>query len=219
VKLSNELLTLWYGTRDAPAPEDDVVSRDRVSLVVGVHPASPMNTVAVDYRIDRGLVGSIPGRELRIDYEANTQYFLACFPQFPTGGVVEYCPSLTCAGRRVPAHLPSEHFPSRFFLANARTPTPTTMPPVVSSARRMEMRQEFLAAVTVQFDAPIFVGDSPEGVRIDVFARSGTVTGPRLNGRVVPGSSDHLFVRTDGVGVLRIRAIMALDDGAMIEVE
>jgi uncharacterized protein DUF3237 len=220
VKLAHEGLSLWYGTPDAPAPLDDVVSRTEASAVVGVHPANATNAVHVRYRVDGGLAQSAPGRHLNTDYANGSQYFVVSFPPFPTGDVVEYCPVLSCGGRQVPSPAMSDHFPSKFRLAAKKAPeSQRNAPRSATYGQQFEPKLDFVAAVTVRIDEPLLVGETPEGVRIDFFALDGTVVGPKLNGRVLPRSSDHMFVRPDGIGVIRVRAIIATDDGAMLEVE
>jgi hypothetical protein len=220
VKLTHEGLSLWYGTPDAPAPLGDKVSRTDASAIIGVHPANPTNAVNVRYRVDGGLVQNAPGRHLHTDYAKGSEYFVVPFPSFPFGDVVEYGPVLSCGGRQVPSSSMAERFSSKFLLAPKETPrSREKAPPAEPPGQQLVPELGFLAGVTIRIDTPVFVGDTPEGVRIDFFALDGTVVGPKLNGRVLPRSSDHLFVRPDGIGVLRIRAILALDDGAKLEVE
>jgi hypothetical protein len=97
---------------------------------------------------------------------------------------------------------------------------------VPSDAPKSEVRRpqivpqlDFLASATISMDKPVYIGETPEGVCLDFFALDGTLIGPKVNGRVLPRSSDHLFVRRDGIGVIRVRAMVATDDGAMLEVE
>jgi hypothetical protein len=219
MKLSHDGLFLWYGTPDAPAPLDDLVSRTDAFLVVGVHPANPTNAVSVRYRIDGGIVQDVPGRELHTDYDKQSQYFAVTFPPFPTGDVVEYCPVFSCAGRQVPTPRMAERFPSKFLLVKKAVAPVQSQAPTLPVGQLCIPRFDFLFGVSVKIDAPVFVGESPEGVRIDIFALEGTVVGPRLKGRVLPRSSDHIFVRPDGVAMIRIRAVIVADDGAMLEVE
>jgi hypothetical protein len=219
VKFRNEGLTLWYGTPDAPAPLDEVVSRTEASVVVGVHPANPTNAVSVRYRVDGAVVQSLPAEELRTDYSRETQYFGVTFPRFVAGDVVEYCPLLSCAGRQVPAASTAERFPSKFFLEKVPSTRKTAdAPPLASAYQRHVPELTFLAALTIRVDTQ-FIGETPEGVRIDFYATDGTVIGPDFRGKVMPGSNDHMIVRTDGVGIIRVRAALASDDGAMFEVD
>jgi hypothetical protein len=220
VKHTHDGLTLWYGTPDAPAPLGDVVSPSAASLVVGVNPTNPSNVVHAKYRVDGGVIQIAAGRLLRTDDAHQTQYFVVPFPILPPGSVVEYGAALGCVGRQVPAPGTAERLPSTFSIAAA--PAPTARPASAAdpaNAQRMAPRLEFLAAVTVRVDRPLCIGETPEGVRFDFFAIDGTASGPRMNGRVLSRSSDHLFVRPDGVAVLRVRAMIETNDGAMLEVE
>jgi hypothetical protein len=210
---------MWYGTGDAPAPLDEIVGREGLSIVVGASPASPANSVNVRFRVDGGLASVAPGRELHVDLAKDSQYFIVPFGPWPSGQVVEYGPVLTCAGRQVPAPSEADRFPSKFFLAQPPSPRPPTTGPQRLPRPEMIPEFDFVAAVSLHVDQPVFIGETPEGVRIDFFVLDGTVEGPRLKGRVLPRSADHMFVRRDGIGVLGIRAVLAMDDGAMIEVE
>jgi len=222
VNLTNEGLSLWYRTPDAPAPDDDaVVPRQGASLVLGAQPPSPANAVLVRYRVDGGIIKSVPGRELRTDYQRQAQYFAVNFPSFPTGSVVEYSPLLTCAGRQVPAPHVSERFPSRFRLAEGTMSPLKVTSPAMQAAPRLSYpaRLDFVASVAVTFDNIQYVTDTPAGMRVNFFVSQGVVTGDGLAAQVTPHSSDHLTVRRDGMGVIRIRAGFATDDGAVLDVD
>lgn len=219
---THEGLTFWYGTPDAPAPGDaGLVSREGTALVLGVQPINPSNVVNVRYRVDKGLVQTLSGRELRTDYERQIQYFAVAFPAFPTGQVVEYAPILTCGGRQVPAPAAADGFLSRFRLEEK----PAAPPPAPAVARAAGRGQRFdpglsyLADVAVTFYPPELVCDTADGVRINFFVSEGTVSGKGLSGKVLDGAADHLLVRRDGVALTRIRAAFALDDGAVIDID
>jgi hypothetical protein len=65
---------------------------------------------------------------------------------------------------------------------------------------------------------PEVIGPTPEGLRLNLYITGGEVWGPRLNGRLRPVGADWLTIRSDGVGVLDIRATMETEDGALIYV-
>jgi hypothetical protein len=220
VKLTHEGLSLWYGTPDAPAPLDEITPRSGASLVVGVHPANPTNAVNVRYRVDGGIVQSVPGRELRTDYDRDAQYFGVTFPAFPTGDVVEYSPVLSCGGRQVPpAHL-ANRFPSKFRLAaKASPPAKRVRTPTPPQQQRFDAGLGFVATVAVQFSRTQFVGETAAGMRVNFFVGEGTVEGDGFKARVTEGSSDQMIIRRDGMGVVRIRAAFATEDGAVLDVE
>ena len=69
---------------------------------------------------------------------------------------------------------------------------------------RLAPELKFVAAVTLRFDTPQSVGETPDGVRLD-FVLHGTVEGPRLNGKFPPCAA-YLLIDVDGVGTINARA-------------
>lgn len=219
--LTNDGLSLWYATPDAPAPGDNgVVPRAGAALVIGVRPASPMNGVEVRYRVDGGRVQSLPGREIRTDFERQVQYFAVAFPPFTAGELVEYSPMLSCVGRQVPAAHLADRFPSRFRLAPKEPAPKIDATPLIGAVKpRFTVKLALVAEIDVYYGAPLYVGDTPAGMRLNFLAKEGSVKGNGFNGRVLESSCDCMIVRSDGMGDVRIRAALGLDDGAIIDVE
>ncbi len=60
------------------------------------------------------------------------------------------------------------------------------------------------------------IGPVAEGIRINFYVTSGEVSGPKLRGKLRPVGGDWLTLRTDGVGILDVRATLETDDGALI---
>jgi len=60
------------------------------------------------------------------------------------------------------------------------------------------------------------IGPVAEGVRINFYVTSGEISGPKLRRKLRPVGGDWLTLRTDGVGVLDVRATFETDDGALI---
>lgn len=219
---TNDGLSLWYGTPDAPAPGDGgVVRRAGASLVVGVRPANPMNSVLVRYRVDGGRVQSLPGREVRTDFDRQVQYFAVAFPPFITGEVVDFAAMLSCVGRQVPGPQFADRLPSKFRLAPKEVePKPDAeRAPRAPLAPRFDTKLVFVGEVRIYYGTPLYVGDTPTGMRINFAARDGTVKGNGFSGKVLESSTDCMIVRSDGMGVVRIRAVLGLDDGAVLDVE
>ena len=76
-------------------------------------------------------------------------------------------------------------------------------------------------------DKPIFVissplggiqrlGDTPYGERRIIDIHGGTVEGPKLKGKVLPGGADWQIVRSDGVVHLTARYTIETDTGGLI---
>ena len=62
------------------------------------------------------------------------------------------------------------------------------------------------------------LGRTPYGERRVIGILGGTVRGPKLNGRILPGGADWQIIRTDGAADIKARYIIETDDGARIMV-
>ena len=60
------------------------------------------------------------------------------------------------------------------------------------------------------------LGHTPYGERRIIDILGGTVRGPKLNGRILPGGADWQIVRGDGVTDLKARYIIETEAGARI---
>jgi hypothetical protein len=219
MNLSNDGLTLHFGTNDAPSPESLVSRAVSPVLTIGVEPPSPANSVSVAYKVDDGPTRTLTATESRIDYLRGVQYFTARFPSDLEGQKVAYCPIASCAGRRVPAHGAAEML-SSFRLTD---PEPR-LPPDPALARppsiaRFAPRLELQGLVTLKLRPPVVFGKTPLGFRVDYQTESGEVRGPKIRATVLTTSVDRMLVRTDGIGQIRVDASLRTDDGAMITVE
>jgi hypothetical protein len=75
-----------------------------------------------------------------------------------------------------------------------------------------------LCDLAIELDPPLELGQAPRGRRRIIPIIGGTVSGERLNGRVLPGGSDWQVVTADGSAFLEARYPLKLDDGALIDV-
>jgi hypothetical protein len=78
---------------------------------------------------------------------------------------------------------------------------------------------EHIFDVAATVTAPIDLGVSPVGRRRVIPITGGTVTGPKLTGRVLPGANDYQIIRSDNVLELQARYIIETTDGAHIFIE
>ena len=63
----------------------------------------------------------------------------------------------------------------------------------------------------------IVTGDTPEGIRFTGFIGEGTVSGPRLRGRILAGGADWALLRKDGVLVADVKLHLETDDSAIVQ--
>lgn len=78
---------------------------------------------------------------------------------------------------------------------------------------------EFAFEVIATLDPPLSLGNTGIGERRIIGITGGTVTGPRLNGKVLPGGADWQTVRPDGITEIHARYTLQADDGALIYVD
>jgi|SRR6185437_61994 len=77
---------------------------------------------------------------------------------------------------------------------------------------------DFAFALSVTVAPALELGGTHLGRRRVIAITGGTVAGPRLNGRVLPGGADWQTMRPDGVAELEARYTLQADDGALIGV-
>lgn len=226
MRFNSQQITFWYGTEDAPAPQDDsVVPRQGVSMVVAVKPPHQAIVVTVVYRVDGGLATSVRGVRQSIDVARQVAYFRVDFPTFWTGSRVTYVPTVSYAGRTVPDAGTVSARPSAFRLDTAAPSLcaaggPETRHDAASPAGRLPFTMEYLASIRIPLKAPETIGVTPEGIRVNWFwyPAEGEIIGQKIRGKVRQMGGDWMTIRRDGVGLIDVRATIETDDGALVSV-
>jgi hypothetical protein len=77
-------------------------------------------------------------------------------------------------------------------------------------------KSEFLFTLTGSVAEPLDIGTTPSGERRVFPIEGGEFEGPRLKGIVLPGGSDAMLVRADGVVVPDVRMTLRTDDAQLI---
>jgi len=62
------------------------------------------------------------------------------------------------------------------------------------------------------------VGETPNGRRQSVALTGGTVSGPGISGRILPGGGDYQSIRSDGAVIIDADYMIQTDDGVIIHV-
>ena len=73
--------------------------------------------------------------------------------------------------------------------------------------------------IEAELDDIMRFGGTPYGERRVIGIRGGTVSGTRLNGRVLPGGADWQIIRTDGAADIQARYTVESDDGGRVLVD
>ncbi|HJS87664.1 MAG TPA: DUF3237 domain-containing protein [Acetobacteraceae bacterium] len=77
---------------------------------------------------------------------------------------------------------------------------------------------QFIAEVQAEVAAPLVIGTSATGERRIVPIIGGRVSGPRLEGEILPGGADYQLIRPDGVTDIEARYALRLNDGVLVYV-
>src|SRR5450830_1797162 len=70
--------------------------------------------------------------------------------------------------------------------------------------------------IQAELEGIMNLGRTPYGERRIIGILGGTVRGPKLNGRILPGGADWQIVRSDGAADIQARYIIETDAGARI---
>ena len=73
----------------------------------------------------------------------------------------------------------------------------------------------FLGSLTTTVHKEV-VGVTPDGLRIDWHVKEGSFVGPGFHGVVLPGATDWMRIRKDGVGIVNVQACFEARTGARI---
>jgi hypothetical protein len=84
--------------------------------------------------------------------------------------------------------------------------------PNAPSVPRLQFAFEILAEV----NPPVTAGPGANGERKHIVITGGTLRGPLLNGRILPGGSDWLWQRPDGTAEIHAHYTVQLDDGTPV---
>ncbi|HZP70288.1 MAG TPA: DUF3237 domain-containing protein [Pseudolabrys sp.] len=72
--------------------------------------------------------------------------------------------------------------------------------------------------INAELESITNLGRTPYGERRIIRILGGTVRGPKLTGRILPGGADWQIIRTDGAADIRARYTIESDGGALIMV-
>jgi hypothetical protein len=213
-------LTLRWGVPDLVAAAQGLARE----IVVGVRPAHPSNVIKAIYTVNGGAARIARGYRMCTAARAGEEELFAIhLPPQPDGASLAFVPVLSCSGREADPRRGGLPF------------TPLVKPPVSSATGEappigrvapshtalFAFEPEFLFRVT----APVYrdenpVGETPDGLRM-VFALrgGGHVDGPALTGEILHRGGDWMRIRTDGVGVAEIHALIKPVGGGVVLTE
>jgi Protein of unknown function (DUF3237) len=210
---------LWWGEADTPTPPPVISPGATASVTVAVSPVRPGHAVTVEYRVNGGPVRQAIGLPEPRAYDANARIFRAVLPGQP-GGLVEFLPVLRFAGHPISPCLEESAKPPQYQVGRAAVPVETgdlSTPPSATFAASpcRAWGTHFLGSLTTTVHKEV-VGVTPDGLRIDWHVKEGSIVGPGFHGVVLPGATDWMRIRSDGVGIVNVQACFETRTGARI---
>jgi hypothetical protein len=194
------------------------------AVLFGVRPAHPLNRVDVRYRVNGGperlshatMVQSGLTAMVRSGLTGGEQTFRWILPWLPPGAQVDFGPVLANSGRVLDTAAVAGRLPAGFRSEGSVLPEAPGSP--LMPASRFPFRLEPLYSLDALLRVEV-VGVTPDGLRFNFYLLGGTVSGPKLNGTVLPEGGDWMRVRPDGIGLTNIHASVRTTDGALVLVE
>jgi hypothetical protein len=214
---------LWWGKADTPGPPKVVSAGLPTPITVAVSPVRPGHTVAVEYRSNGGPVRQTIAVPVPGPHNAPARLFRALLPGQPSG-LVDFLPVLRFAGQPISPRLTESADYPRYQVGGA---APGVAPPGASAGSsgtpaaelagepRWDWDTKFLWTITVTVRKEV-VGAVPDGLRINWHLKEGWFVGPGHEGVVLPGASDWMRIRKDGVGIVDVKELLQTRTGARL---
>ena len=78
------------------------------------------------------------------------------------------------------------------------------------------LSKEPIIHIEADLETPQLFGKTPYGERRVINITGGTISGPRLRGKILPGGADWQIIRTDGVADIFAKYTFQIDGGGLV---
>jgi len=209
---------LWWGGTDTPLP-GVVPPRIPTTVKVAVSPVRPGHTVTVEYRVNGGPICQAIGLSEPRVRDEKARVFRAILPG-QSGGLVEFLPVLRIAGQPISPRLGESVECSRYHVRCGAAPVEAAESAATPSAElaggpRWDWNTSFLGTFTIAIREEL-VGTLADGIRVNWHFTEGRFVGPDLEGAFLPGSTDWMRIRPDGVAMVEVMGCLQTPTGARV---
>jgi hypothetical protein len=216
---ASDATTLWWGDANTPGPPQTVAPGAAPCVTIAISPMRPGHAIAVEYRINGG-----PVREAMALLEPpaqglNARLFRAVLPALP-GGLVEFLPVLRFAGRPISPRLADSSECCSYRVGRAADIVRSAEPPPASQATlvaqpRWNWTPRFIGSCTIMLRKEE-IGPLSDGSRVNWHFVEGHFEGPELQGDFLPGGTDWMRIRPDGVALVEVRGSLQTPKGTRV---
>lgn len=124
MRASNQGVSVWFGTPDAPAPSGVVAAGGDTAITVGLEPPDPAANITILYRINHGAPHTVTAHP-KPQHVTGKQYFGAQLTGFKEGDKVEYVAIYRSGVRQIPSNQEAESHVASFTLGGATASHPS----------------------------------------------------------------------------------------------
>ena len=212
--------SLQWSISRSLGPDSIVLPGTAMPITVTLSPLRPGHLVDLEYRLDGGPVRQINLLPAASDPISPARAFQAVLPA-QLAGVVEFLPVLLDSGKAISPRLAAApELASRYRVGQpaARALPLEPLPPREAPAGPLPQwawSSTFLGTLRARLSKEV-VGPTPDGLRINWHVVEGSLIGPGLQASVLPGATDWMRIREDGVAIVNVLACFQTDSGAKI---
>jgi Protein of unknown function (DUF3237) len=210
---------LRWGESNAPGPASFVPPGTAANVTVAVSPVRVNHAVTIDYRVDDGPVREVTATPAPCAANGAARLFRAILPG-QSIGLVEFLPVLRLFGRAISPRLLDSTERATYRVGGSAAPvdangssTPRIAAP--EGQPHWGWSARFVGSLSATL-AKEPIGVTPEGLRIAWLVEQGRFVGPRLSAVMLPGATDWMRIRADGVGIVSVRACLQTATGARL---
>jgi hypothetical protein len=189
-------------------PPAVIPPRTAATVAVAVSPVRPGHSVAVEYRFNGGHIRQAIGLAEARGPSSTERMFRAVLPGQPAG-LVEFLPVLRFAGQPISSRLAESAEVPQYQVGRTIVPVVTAKssapPNTLGRQPCWAWDTKFLGSLRATVRKEV-VGITPDGLRINWHVKEGSFIGPNLDAVVLPGATDWMRIRDDGVAIVNVQA-------------
>jgi hypothetical protein len=200
---------LQWNEASPPRPPAVVPPGTAAAVAIVVSPVRPGHSVTVEYRFNGGRIDRVSGVADANLPGSRARMFRATLPGQPAG-LVEFLPVLWFAGQPISSRLADSAEAPRYLVGRPTAEAVTEkssdlLRTTFARQPRWAWDSKFLGSLTATVRKEV-VGITPDGLRINWHVEAGSFVGPSIDAVVLPGATDWMRIRNDGIAIVNVQA-------------
>lgn len=198
----------------ARAPDLPFAPGMKLPLRLTMSSPKPGQVVRVDYRIDGGTVHQL--QALPVEVTGPLRIYQAMLPT-STPGRIEFLPVVYFADRPESARLEQALNPPSYQVGGdlEDRAEKLSVEGLPTGKPLWEWTTDYLGTLAADLSLDV-VGPTPEGIPFKWLVTQAYFNGPGLKAHALPGASDYMLIRPDGIGIANVRVCLRGEGGEQI---